>query len=124
MGVENAILTNLNADDCRQTTTNEKPIYFPTNSCKLQNRMSSSKIRSLKSALLGKVHALLQNVLTCSPISNDGIARARPNKYLSFRLRHGLFALVFYEKFLSKWYEHSSFGPEVVSLCITWLKGF
>ena len=53
----------------------------------------SSKILSLKSALLGKMHALLQDVLTCSPISNDGITRARPNEYLSCRLRHGLFAL-------------------------------
>ena len=84
-------IMNLNAVDCCQTTTTEKPIYFPTNSCKLQNRMGSPKIRSLKSALLGKMHALLQDVLTCSPISNDGIARACPNEYLSCRLRHGLF---------------------------------
>ena len=74
-------ITNLNAADCCQTTTNEKQIYFPTNSCKLQNRMGSSKILSLKSALLGKMHALLlQDVLSCSHISNDGITRALPNK--------------------------------------------
>ena len=79
--------TNLNAINCCQTTTSEKPIYFPTNSCKLQNRMGSSKIRSLISALLGKMHALLQDVLTCSPVSNDVIARACPNEYLSCRLR-------------------------------------
>ena len=71
VGRENAILTNLNAIDCCQTTANEKPIYFSTNSCKLQNHTGSSKIRSLKFALLGKMHALLQDVLTCSPISND-----------------------------------------------------
>ena len=52
--------------------------------------MGSSKILSVKSALLGKMYALLQDVLTCSPISNDGITRARPNEYLSCRLRHGL----------------------------------
>ena len=86
-------ITNLNAVDCCQTNTNEKQIYFPSKSCKLQNRMGSSKILSLKSALLGKMHALLQDVLTCSPISNDGITRARPNEYLICRLRHGLFAL-------------------------------
>ena len=60
---EMQFLTNLNAIDCCQTTTNEKLIYFLTNSCKLQNHLSSSKIRSLKSALLGKIHALLQDVL-------------------------------------------------------------
>ena len=81
-------ITNLNA-----TTTNEKQIYFPTNSCKLQNRMGSSKSLSLKSALLGKMHALLQDGLTCSSIFNDGITRARPNECVSCRLRHGLFAL-------------------------------
>ena len=59
VGGENAILTNLNATDCCQTTTNEKKIYFPANSCKLQNHTGSSKIRSLKSALLGEMHALL-----------------------------------------------------------------
>ena len=86
-------ITKLNAVDCCQTTTNEKQIYFPTNSCKLHNRMGSSKILYLKSALLGKMHAVLQDVLTCSPISNDRITRARPNEYLSCRLLHGLFAL-------------------------------
>ena len=55
-------LTNLNAVDCCQSTTNEK-LYFPTNSCKLQKHLGSSKIRSLKSAQLGKIHALLQDVL-------------------------------------------------------------
>ena len=56
-------LTNLNATDCCQTTTNKKLIYFPTNSCKLQKQLGCSKIRSLKSKLLGKIHALLQDVL-------------------------------------------------------------
>ena len=55
------ILTNLNAIDCCQTTTKEKLIYFPTNSCKLQNCLGSLKIRSLNSVLLGKIHALLQD---------------------------------------------------------------
>ena len=57
------ILTNLNAIDCCQTTTNEKLIYFPTNSYKLQNCLGSLKIWSLNSVLLGKIHALLQDVL-------------------------------------------------------------
>ena len=56
-------LTNLNATDCCQTATDEKLIYFPTNSCKLQKHLGSSKIRSLKTVLLGKIHALLQAVL-------------------------------------------------------------
>ena len=56
-------LTNLNAIDCGQPITNEKLIYFLTNSCKLRKHLGSSKIRSLKSALLGKIHALLQDVL-------------------------------------------------------------
>ena len=55
-------LTNLNAIDSCQATTNEKLIYFSTNSCKLQIHLGSSKIRSLKYALLGKMHALLQDV--------------------------------------------------------------
>ena len=50
------VLTNLKAVDCCQTPTNEKLIYFPINSCKLQNYLGSSNIRSLKSALLGKIH--------------------------------------------------------------------
>ena len=56
-------LTNLKVVDCCQTPTNEKLIYFPTNSCKLPKHLSSSKIRSLKAALLGKIPALVQDVL-------------------------------------------------------------
>ena len=52
------ILTNFNAMDCCQTTINEKLI---TDLCKLQKHLGSSKISSLKSALLGKVHVLLQD---------------------------------------------------------------
>ena len=57
------ILTNLNATDCCQNTTNEKLIYFPTNSCKVQKHLGILKILSLNYALLGKIHALLQDVL-------------------------------------------------------------
>ena len=56
-------LTNLNATDCCQITTNKKLIYFPTNSCKLQKNLGSLKIQYLKSTQLGKIHALLQDVL-------------------------------------------------------------
>ena len=56
-------LTNLNAIDFCQTIINKKQIYFPTNSCKLENHLGSSKILSLKSALLVKIRALLQDVL-------------------------------------------------------------
>ena len=35
VSAENATLTNLNANDCCQPTTNEKLVYFPTNSWKL-----------------------------------------------------------------------------------------
>ena len=56
-------LTNINATDYCQTTTNERLIYFPTNSDKLQNYLGSSKIWFMKSALLGKIHALLQDVV-------------------------------------------------------------
>ena len=64
-------LTNLNAINCCQITTNEKLIYFPINSCKLQKHLGGSKIRSLKSALLGKTHALLQDVLCLSVQINE-----------------------------------------------------
>ena len=63
VGAENAILTNLNTIDCCQTTTNEKRIYFSSNSRILQKHMGSSKILSLKSALLWKIYSLLQNFL-------------------------------------------------------------
>ena len=56
-------LTNLKAVDRCQTPTNEKLIYFPANSCKLQKHLGNLKIRSLKSVQLGKTHALLQDVL-------------------------------------------------------------
>ena len=56
-------LTNLNATDCCQTATIETLLYFPTNSCQLQKHLGSSEIHSLKSALLGKIHALLQDDL-------------------------------------------------------------
>ena len=48
-------LTNLNV--IYWSTTNDKLIYFPTNSCKLQKHLGSLKIQSLKSVLLGKIHA-------------------------------------------------------------------
>ena len=73
------ILPKLNTIDCCQTTTKVKLIYFPTNAFKQQKHLGSSKFRFLKSALLGKIHAFLQDFLTCSPISNNGIAGARPN---------------------------------------------
>ena len=69
MGAEMRFVSNLNAIDCCQTTTNEKRIYFLTNSCKLQKNLGSSKIRSLKSALLGKIHALFQDVLSILSLS-------------------------------------------------------
>ena len=56
-------LSNLNVFDCCQATTNKKLIYFPTNSCKQQKYLGSSIIWSLESALLGKIQALLQDVL-------------------------------------------------------------
>ena len=63
MGAENPIFNEFKRYDCFQTTTNEKLIYFPINSCKLQKHLGSSNIQSLKSALLGKIHALSQDVL-------------------------------------------------------------
>ena len=57
-------LTNLNAINCYHTPICETLIYCPTNSCKLQKYLSSSKSRSLKSTLLGKTHALLQGILS------------------------------------------------------------
>ena len=36
-------LTKLNAIDCCQTTTDEKLIYFSTNSCKLQKKPGQSE---------------------------------------------------------------------------------
>ena len=57
-------LTNLKAVDCCQTSTNENFIYFLTNSRKLQKHPCSSKNQSLKLALLGKIHALLQDVIS------------------------------------------------------------
>ena len=61
---DSKVQSTLNATDCCQTATNEKLICFPTDSCKLQIRLVSSKIRSLNSALLGKMLALLQDVLS------------------------------------------------------------
>ena len=58
------ISTNLFATDCCQTTTDQKLIYFPTNSCKLHRHLGSLKIWSLNSALLEKIHALLQDVVS------------------------------------------------------------
>ena len=57
-------LTNYKTAVGRQTPTNGRLIYFPTNSCKLQTLLGNSKVRPLKSALLGKIHALLQDVLS------------------------------------------------------------
>ena len=63
VGVEIRFLTNLNAVDCcKTTTTNETLIYFTTISCKPKTHLGSSKIRSLKSALLGEIHAFMQDV--------------------------------------------------------------
>ena len=56
-------LTNINSIHCCQTPTNEKLISVQTNSCKQQKHLGSSKILSLNAALLGKMHALLQDVL-------------------------------------------------------------
>ena len=56
-------LTHLKVTDFCQTTTNEKLIYFPTNSYKLQKYLGSSKIRSLTYSLLRKIHNLLKDVL-------------------------------------------------------------
>ena len=41
-------ITNLNAVDCCQNTTNEKQIYFPTNSCKLQFENSGFEICAIR----------------------------------------------------------------------------
>ena len=60
-----------------QTTTNEKLIYFPSNSCKLQKHLANSKSRPLKSALSGKIYALLQDVLLV----------AEPDFFLNFEAR-------------------------------------
>ena len=63
VGEEMRFLMNLIAVDCCQTTTNENLIYFTTNSCKLKKHLGNLKIPSLKSALLGKIHTLFQDVL-------------------------------------------------------------
>ena len=79
-------LTNLNAIDCCRTTNNEKLIYVPTY-CKLQNHVVSSKIRSLASALLGKVHALLQYALAFSSLACLYLFYIEWYKAVSFLLR-------------------------------------
>ena len=80
-------VTNLNTTDCCQTITNEKLIYFPTTSSKLQNHLGSSKIWSLKSALalLGKMHALLQGVLTIIIKDNKLVTSQQGNRLTLYK---------------------------------------
>ena len=49
VSAEISILTNLKAADCCKTPTNEKLIYFPAKSCKLQKCLGRLKIWFLKS---------------------------------------------------------------------------